>query len=69
MRNIQNLFFSVYTYIYGIYGIIIELLFLQNNRSDSNYNQIFNYEFGMQGLSINIISCEAIVYFKEDIIN
>jgi len=32
------------------YRVIIELLFLQNNCSDSNYNQIFDYKFGMQGL-------------------
>ncbi len=54
MRNTLNSFYSVYMNIYKIYFVIIELLFLWNNRSNSNYNQIFDYEFGMQGL-INIL--------------
>ncbi len=31
------------------YWVIIKFLFLQNNRSDSNFNRKFDYEFGMQG--------------------
>jgi len=56
MWNIQNLFYSIYTYIYGIHRFIIKLLFSRNNRSDSNNNQIFDYEFGMQGLCVNFIN-------------
>ncbi len=33
------------------YFVIIEFLFLQNNCSDSNFNQKFDYEFSMQGLT------------------
>jgi len=35
---------------YENYRVKIELLFFRNKRSDSNYNQIFEYEFGKQGL-------------------
>ncbi len=33
------------------YCVIIKFLFSQNNCSDLNFNQKFDYEFGMQGLS------------------
>jgi len=39
---------------YRINHVITELLFLPKNLSDSNYNQIFNYEFGMQGPSTDL---------------
>jgi len=31
----------------------MEILFLQNNCSNSKFNQKIDYEFGMQGLTVN----------------
>jgi len=38
---------------YGINHVKIEYLFLQNNHSDSNFNQKFDYNYGMQGLALD----------------
>jgi hypothetical protein len=46
----SELVFSVFHIRYIPYRVIIELLCSQNNRSNSNYNQIFDYEFRMQHL-------------------
>jgi len=45
--NILNLFFSVFP----IFRITSKSIFL---RSDSNFNQKFDYEFGTQGLTYNL---------------
>jgi len=37
--------------IYQKYCVKIKFLCSQNTRSDSNFNQIYNYDHGMQGLS------------------
>ncbi len=39
IRNIQN------------YRVKIVSKFLQNTRSDSNFNQIYDYDYGMQGIN------------------
>ncbi len=36
------------------YRVINKFLFLQNNCSHSNFNRIFNYEFGTQGPSLKV---------------
>jgi len=36
---------------YRKYRAKIVSKFLQNTRSDSNFNQIYDYDYGMQGLS------------------
>jgi len=41
-------YYSVYTYIQNL-SLHNRTIILQNNCSDSNYNQIFDYEFGLQG--------------------
>jgi len=41
--------------IYGLYPVKIEFLVLQKTRSDLNFNQKFDYDYGMQGLSGNFL--------------
>jgi hypothetical protein len=48
IRNIQNTFYSIYTEYFASKS---NLYFFQNTRSDSNFNQKFDYDYGTQGLS------------------
>jgi len=51
LQNLKHRIFFIFP-IFGIYHIKIEFLFSRNSHSDSNFNWIFDYDYGMQGLSI-----------------
>jgi len=57
--------------IYRIYYIKIEFLVTQKNRSNSNFNRKFDYEFGMQGftteasLFICVVACVPWISCKQ----
>jgi len=41
-------------HIYGTYHVKIKFLVSQKTHSDSNFNQKFDYNYGMQGLTFNL---------------
>ncbi len=52
-----------YFWMYRKYCILIDSKKLRNTHSDSKFNQKFDYEFGMQGLTMDLLQiyCDIVV--------